>query len=287
MDGLRDLWWRGKGKLIALGIALVFALGTASSFYGQMGQSVDQQASTDQQITEQTVYDYINNQLQISPSLKGNVQICARLVLTKTQPYNRRRVEPSLFLSFLTILNTDSRLGLVEKTAIMQKFVGAFCEVSVLWRFSTVYEFLGAPSVDLEKLTTLIEARRKAQSEVMGVLQKAGIFVNAPVAGAPAPGLVDALLVDIPSTQISVGLELYVLGVSMGASAKDAAKLAVQTNSAIPAPRPNSPAGPQLDAAWLPIMVSKVDAIDVSEWNRVAQTICQNLKQLGQPVAKC
>ncbi len=286
MDGFRDLWWGGKGKVVAVGITLALSLSTPSIFYGQMGQSVDQQPSTDQQVSEQTVYDYISNQLQISPSLKGLVQTCARLQMAKTQPYNRRRVEPTLFLSFLTILNTDSRLGIVEKTAIMQK-VATFCDTALLWRFSSVYEFLGAPSVDLEKLTMLLDARRKAQSDAMTSLQKAGIIVNAPVAGAPVPGIVDALLLDIPSTQIGVGLELYVLGVNSAASPKDAAKQAVQTNTAIPSPRPNSPAGPQLDAAWLAIMVSKVDSIDPAEWNRVAQNICQNLQQLGQPVAKC
>jgi hypothetical protein len=243
--------------------------------------------TTDNQISEQTVYNYIQQNLDISPSLKSLTVLCARLQFT-TAPNTRRRVEPSLFLAFLTILNTDSRLGLQEKTAIFQK-ISHYCQPEhppLLWLFSTVYEFLSVPAFDqnqLNKLTSLMDTRRQNQVDTMNVLQKIGISVGVPIPGAPAP-TVETLVRDIPVGQISQGLEDFILGRSSASSAKDAAMQAARANSAIPQQRPNSPAGPQLDPAWLPIITSKVDSIDASEWQRTMTSACQRLKQLGQNV---
>ncbi|MBI1741631.1 hypothetical protein HYR54_01010 [Candidatus Acetothermia bacterium] len=279
---------RGRSLLSGAKLAVLIFLGlnvmTSSLFFAQ---TMDQQPTTDQTQAELAVYDYISR-MDITPVIKDLTRKCAQLEFNPA-PYTRHRTEPTLFLAFLTILNTDSRLGITEKTATMQK-ISPYCDInspSLHWLFSTVYEFLSAPTFDSSKLRDLMDARRQTQIDTMGVLQKVGIFLGTPFPNVLLPLGVDPLLRDIPVGQISQGLELYVLGVSSASSAKEAAMQAIRANLPIPQQRPNSPAGPQLDPGSLAIITAKVDSVDASEWIRVVQNICQRLRQLGQPVVKC
>jgi hypothetical protein len=275
----RQAWRWSKG--CAIGLLAVILHFSASSLF--LAQNTDQQPNTDQ-INEQDVYQYISAQLQVTAVIKDLTRRCAAAQFSPV-PFSRRRIEPALFLAFLTILNTDSRIGITDKTAIMQQ-IAHFCDVNsppLLWLFATVYEVLVTPSLDVNKLTALMAARRQTQSEVMTALQKVGIFAGASI----APGIVEPIVRDIPTGQISQSIELFVLGASSAASARDAAIQGVRTNLPIPQQRPNSPGGPQLDPTWLAAISARVDTIAAAEWNAIALSVCQRLKQMGQSVGKC
>ncbi len=279
----RQAWRWSKGCVIAL-LAVILNFSASSLLLAQVS---DQQPNTDQ-INEQDVYQYISAQLQVTAVIKDLTRRCAAAQFSPV-PFSRRRIEPALFLAFLTILNTDSRLGITDKTAIMQQ-IAHFCDVNsppLLWLFSTVYEVLAAPSLDVNKLTALMGARRQTQSDVMMALQRAGIFAGASMPNAPAPGIVEPIVRDIPTGQISQSIELFVLGASSAASARDAAIQGVRANLSIPQQRPNSPGGPQLDPTWLAVISAKIDTIAAAEWNAIALNVCQRLKQMGQSVGKC
>ena len=300
MDCTRERWWYrwGRGAVLAL---LAFQLSSSAALIFS-AQATDQ-LGTDQIITEQTVYDYITQQLGVNTQTKDQMKFCARNQFNSG--YKSKRVEPAVFLAFLQRLNTDNRLGAFEKQVVLQKIYSPIgvassgpCDNSqppLLWPILTVYEQLSFPTTNPEQLTTLVtklaswlEARKQAEAEVMAVLQKVGVAPGLTVPNAPAPSMIDALLRDIPVGQISKGLEEYVVGNRSATSTKEAAMQAIRANEAIPPQSPTTgTAGPQLDPGWLTALTAKVDSVDASEWNRVVQNTCQRLRQIGQPVVKC